>query len=98
MCDFVSVIFPRRGFVACCASVCVCVCVCVFCLSLTSPVSVCSMLCDGMHILQSLIHVFQVAFSYCLMLVFMTFNVWLCLALCVGMGESRVGRGESGAG
>ena len=42
-----------------------------------------------MHILQSLLHVVQVGVSYALMLVFMTFNVWLCVALCVGAGKWR---------
>ena len=35
---------------------------------------------------QTVLHVFQVTLTYCLMLVFMTFNVWLCLALVFGAG------------
>ena len=48
------------------------------------------MLLDCMHILQSFLHIIQVAVSYSLMLVFMTFNVWLCLALCIGAGECKI--------
>ncbi|BFZ05537.1 hypothetical protein BsWGS_08576 [Bradybaena similaris] len=38
------------------------------------------------HLVQTLLHVVQVFISYCLMLVFMTYNVWLCLAIIVGAG------------
>lgn len=39
-----------------------------------------------MHLLQSALHVFQVGYGYLLMLVAMTFNVWLFLAVCFGSG------------
>ncbi|EDW53582.1 GM12117 [Drosophila sechellia] len=42
--------------------------------------------CSGMHILQTLLHVLQVLISFLLMLVFMTFNVWLCVAVLLGAG------------
>ncbi|XP_052788347.1 high affinity copper uptake protein 1-like isoform X2 [Mya arenaria] len=38
------------------------------------------------HFLQTLLHMVQVFFSYCLMLVFMTYNVWLCLSVILGAG------------
>lgn len=38
------------------------------------------------HLIQTLLHVVQVFVSYCLMLVFMTYNVWLCLAVILGAG------------
>ncbi len=38
------------------------------------------------HIVQTLLHILQVIVSYCLMLVFMTYNVWLCLAVALGAG------------
>jgi len=38
------------------------------------------------HFLQSLLHIVQVTVSYMLMLVFMTYNVWLCLAVVLGAG------------
>ena len=38
------------------------------------------------HFLQTLLHMIQVFISYCLMLVFMTYNVWLCLAVILGAG------------
>ncbi|PVD22308.1 hypothetical protein C0Q70_18117 [Pomacea canaliculata] len=38
------------------------------------------------HVVQTLLHMLQVFLSYCLMLVFMTFNVWLCLAIILGAG------------
>ncbi|RWS07251.1 hypothetical protein B4U79_06998 [Dinothrombium tinctorium] len=38
------------------------------------------------HIVQSLLHVLQVAVSYTLMLAFMTFNIWICLAILAGAG------------
>ncbi|CAG5122185.1 unnamed protein product [Candidula unifasciata] len=40
--------------------------------------------CD--HLMQTLLHMVQVFISYCLMLVFMTYNVWLCVAIIVGAG------------
>ncbi|XP_061184112.1 high affinity copper uptake protein 1-like isoform X2 [Saccostrea echinata] len=41
---------------------------------------------SGSHMIQTLLHVVQVFISYCLMLVFMTYNVWLCLAVVLGAG------------
>lgn len=38
------------------------------------------------HALQSFLHIVQVTISYMLMLVFMTYNVWLCLAVVLGAG------------
>ena len=38
------------------------------------------------HILQSVLHVIQVGIGYLLMLVAMTFNGWLFLAVCFGAG------------
>lgn len=36
------------------------------------------------HLLQTLLHMLQITVSYLLMLVFMTYNVWLCLSVVVG--------------
>lgn len=41
---------------------------------------------SGSHLTQTLLHVIQVFVSYCLMLVFMTYNVWLCIAVLLGAG------------
>lgn len=41
---------------------------------------------SGSHLTQTLLHVLQVFISYCLMLVFMTYNVWLCIAVILGAG------------
>ncbi|KAI0222311.1 High affinity copper uptake protein 1 [Lamellibrachia satsuma] len=38
------------------------------------------------HLLQSLLHVIQIVISYFLMLIFMTFNMWLCIAVALGAG------------
>ncbi|XP_054719751.1 high affinity copper uptake protein 1-like [Uloborus diversus] len=38
------------------------------------------------HMLQTLMHVVQMVLSYFLMLIFMTYNVWLCLAVVAGAG------------
>jgi copper transporter 1 len=38
------------------------------------------------HVLQSLLHVVQVALSYTLMLGFMTFNAWICISILFGVG------------
>ncbi|XP_017055738.1 high affinity copper uptake protein 1 [Drosophila ficusphila] len=38
------------------------------------------------HILQSLLNLLQIVISYLLMLIFMTFNYWLCLAVILGLG------------
>lgn len=37
-----------------------------------------------MHALQTLLHIVQLTISYLLMLIFMTFNVWLCLSVVLG--------------
>ncbi|KAF5276104.1 hypothetical protein FQR65_LT16490 [Abscondita terminalis] len=37
-----------------------------------------------MHVFQTLLHIVQITLSYFLMLIFMTYNVWLCLAVVVG--------------
>ncbi|XP_016989112.2 LOW QUALITY PROTEIN: high affinity copper uptake protein 1 [Drosophila rhopaloa] len=42
--------------------------------------------CSRMHLLQTFLHVLQVFISFLLMLVFMTFNVWLCVAVLLGAG------------
>jgi len=39
-----------------------------------------------MHIRQTCLHVVQVVLSYFLMLIFMTYNYWLCLAVAAGAG------------
>lgn len=36
------------------------------------------------HIIQTLLHIIQIFVSYLLMLIFMTYNVWLCLAVVLG--------------
>lgn len=38
------------------------------------------------HIIQTLLHMLQMVISYFLMLIFMTYNVWLCLAVVLGAG------------
>ena len=38
------------------------------------------------HFIQTSLHMLQVFISYCLMLVFMTYNIWLCLAVILGAG------------
>lgn len=43
------------------------------------------MLCSGAHALQTALHALQSTLSYLLMLVFMTYNVWLCLAVVLGL-------------
>ncbi|CAB3221757.1 unnamed protein product [Arctia plantaginis] len=43
-----------------------------------------SMLSCG-HAIQTLMHMIQSTLSYVLMLIFMTYNVWLCLALVLGL-------------
>lgn len=37
-----------------------------------------------MHFFQTLLHIIQITLSYFLMLIFMTYNVWLCLAVVLG--------------
>lgn len=39
------------------------------------------------HVVQSALHILQVAVSYTLMLGFMTFNGWLCIAILLGAGS-----------
>ncbi|XP_017020902.1 high affinity copper uptake protein 1 isoform X1 [Drosophila kikkawai] len=39
-----------------------------------------------LHIIQTFLHILQVLISFLLMLVFMTFNVWLCMAVVLGAG------------
>lgn len=36
------------------------------------------------HLLQTFLHILQISISYLLMLIFMTYNVWLCLAVLFG--------------
>lgn len=48
--------------------------------------SVKARICNKWHFLQSFLHIVQVTVSYMLMLVFMTYNVWLCLAVVLGAG------------
>ncbi|KAG0412058.1 hypothetical protein HPB47_010790 [Ixodes persulcatus] len=38
------------------------------------------------HFLQTFLHMVQVVLSYFLMLIFMTYNVWLCLGVVLGAG------------
>merc|ERR1719430_3068266 len=38
------------------------------------------------HILQTFLQLVQVVLSYCLMLIFMTYNTWLCAAVALGAG------------
>lgn len=38
------------------------------------------------HLLQTVLHVIQVVVSYFLMLVFMTYNAYLCMAVAAGAG------------
>ncbi|XP_033096517.1 high affinity copper uptake protein 1-like isoform X2 [Anneissia japonica] len=42
--------------------------------------------CSGWHVLQSFLHVIQVTISYILMLLVMTFNVWIGLSVVLGAG------------
>ena len=37
-----------------------------------------------LHGFQTCLHIIQIVLSYFLMLIFMTYNVWLCLAVVVG--------------
>ncbi|XP_069119644.1 high affinity copper uptake protein 1-like isoform X2 [Argopecten irradians] len=39
---------------------------------------------SGSHFIQTFLHMLQVFVSYCLMLVFMTYNAWLCIAVILG--------------
>ncbi|XP_071507849.1 high affinity copper uptake protein 1-like [Diadema antillarum] len=38
------------------------------------------------HLLQTVLHIVQVTLSYFLMLIFMTYNVYLCIAVALGAG------------
>lgn len=38
------------------------------------------------HLIQTFLHMIQITVSYLLMLVFMTYNSWLCLAVVLGAG------------
>lgn len=38
------------------------------------------------HFLQTLLHIVQVVVSYFLMLIFMTYNAYLCIAVAAGAG------------
>ena len=40
----------------------------------------------GLHIIQTLLHMLQVTISYFLMLIVMTYNVWLFIAVVLGAG------------
>lgn len=52
---------------------------------------------DAAHLVQTGMHIGQVFISYCLMLIFMTYNIWLCIAVCLGagLGYFFFGRGRS---
>ncbi|XP_049846510.1 high affinity copper uptake protein 1-like [Schistocerca gregaria] len=39
---------------------------------------------NSMHFFQTFLHIVQVVLSYFLMLIFMTYNVWLCLGVVIG--------------
>ena len=45
-----------------------------------------SRMCRGVHFIQTSVHVLQVFISYLLMLVFMTYNVYLCASVLLGTG------------
>ncbi|XP_050423732.1 high affinity copper uptake protein 1-like isoform X2 [Adelges cooleyi] len=49
----------------------------------SDPVSQPTML-SSTHFLQTLLHIIQISISYLLMLIFMTYNIWLCLAVLFG--------------
>ena len=40
-----------------------------------------------LHLLQTVLHMLQVFLGYLLMLAFMTYNVWLCVAIILGAGS-----------
>ncbi len=44
------------------------------------------MLLSKVHFLQTFLHMIQVFIGYMLMLAFMTFNAWICLAVILGAG------------
>ncbi|XP_012281367.1 high affinity copper uptake protein 1 [Orussus abietinus] len=39
---------------------------------------------SGVHFLQTFLHAVQYVLGYFLMLIFMTYNIWLCLAMVIG--------------
>ncbi|XP_046749273.1 high affinity copper uptake protein 1-like [Diprion similis] len=39
---------------------------------------------SGIHLFQTFLHMIQIVLGYFLMLIFMTYNVWLCIAVTVG--------------
>jgi len=41
---------------------------------------------SGIHFAQTILHVVQFVVSYLLMLIFMTYNAWLCIAIALGAG------------
>jgi len=43
-------------------------------------------MCSVMHFYQSFLHLIQVTLSFLLMLIFMTYNTWLCIAVVLGAG------------
>jgi len=51
----------------------------------TKPTITSRLLSKG-HLIQTLLHMLQIAVSYMLMLVFMTYNSWLCLSVVLGAG------------
>ncbi|KAJ8725318.1 hypothetical protein PYW07_016276 [Mythimna separata] len=50
-----------------------------------APRSLRALLCSGAHCVQTALHALQSTLSYLLMLVFMTYNIWLCLAVVLGL-------------
>ncbi|PBC31852.1 High affinity copper uptake protein [Apis cerana cerana] len=45
-----------------------------------------TLLFSKIHFLQTIIHIIQLVIGYCLMLIFMTYNIWLCIAVALGTG------------
>ncbi|XP_015438317.1 PREDICTED: high affinity copper uptake protein 1-like [Dufourea novaeangliae] len=45
-----------------------------------------ALLFSKVHIIQTIAHIIQLIIGYFLMLIFMTYNVWLCLAVAIGTG------------
>lgn len=39
---------------------------------------------SAMHAFQTCLHIVQITLSYFLMLIFMTYNIWLCIAVVLG--------------
>jgi len=46
--------------------------------------SILSQMFNKPHFIQTVLHVIQITVSYLLMLIFMTFNYWLCLSVLIG--------------